>query len=73
MGLFSGKSRSGIGSQGQSLVDDAKALADRDKAEFEALRKQQSEDAQALKKRSKSMQGGGRAGLMYGGNAQGVM
>ena len=57
----------------QGLASDVQSLVDQERERFEALRKKQIDEAVAYQKRSQNMQGGGRRGLMYGGNAQGVM
>ncbi len=54
------------------MLGKIKAVADRDRAEYEALQKKQIEEARALDKRSKTMQGGGRKGLMSTTGYQGV-
>ena len=58
--------------QSEYMLGQVKAIADRDRAEFEALQKKQIEEAKALEKRSTTMQGGGRKGLMYSGSSKGV-
>ena len=57
----------------EEMLSAAEAQAKADEDEFKALQAQQKADAAAFKKRSQTMQGGGRQGLMFGGNAQGVM
>ena len=56
----------------EALIAAEKKAADEEKARYNALKREQAEQRSQLKARSTSMQGGGRRGLMYGGNAQGV-
>ncbi len=75
MGLFFNRDEpdySAQRAQGQALVNKAKGRAQEDEDEYNVLKAKQKADAEALKRRSTNMSGGGRAGLMYGGNAQGV-
>lgn len=46
--------------------------ADEDKKRAEAIRKKQEEDEKARKYRAGAMQGGGRIGLIFGAQQQGV-
>ncbi len=45
----------------------------REKLAFDELKKKQEEDRLALKQRGSGQQGGGREGLMFGRNQQGVL
>ena len=56
----------------RSLLNKEKATADAEKADLEALKAKQKEEELAFKARKASMRGGGRRGLMYQQNTQGV-
>ena len=64
--------KSPIGAKEKSLMADEKARSAKEKADADALKLKQAEERKALKQRGKSMQGGGRKGLMFSGNEQGV-
>ncbi len=55
-----------------SVLDDEKQATEDEKKRADDLRIKQSEERLALKTRSKTMRGGGRVGLMFGSNQQGV-
>ena len=70
--LLFGKYKSPIGAKEKSLLADEKARSDKEKAEADALKAKQEEDRKALKQRGTGMRGGGRKGLMFSGDQQGV-
>jgi len=55
----------------RALADEKRASA-KERATTDALKAKQQQERNALKLRQKNMQGGGRSGLMFGGNQQGV-
>ena len=55
-----------------ALLAEERRIAEEEKLKAEELRLSQQEERTALSRRSKSMQGGGRTGLMFGGKQQGV-
>ena len=67
------ENRESAENQASNMLADATAVADADRAEYEALQAKQLADNKAFKKRGTTMQGGGRKGLMASGNAQGVL
>ncbi len=56
----------------QQLLDEEKAVSEKQQLEADELKRKQIADRKALSTRSKLMQGGGRSGLMFGGNRSGV-
>ena len=63
---------SGAEQQSALLAQQQKELADKEAMEMEALKADQKKKRKEFVTRSKTMQGGGRTGLMYGQNYQGV-
>ncbi len=59
-------------SEEKAMLAEEKQQTEAETAKYNALKKQQEEDRYALKQRGKGQRGGGRTGLMYGGNQQGV-
>ena len=70
--LFGSVSGGGITKAEQDLLDDERARSDALATEAEADRLKRETDKVDLAKRAKKMQGGGRVGLMFRGNRQGV-
>ena len=59
--------------EAQALYADVSKVAEEERKRFEELQKKQLEERIAYQKRQTNLQGGGRQGLMYGGNAMGVV
>lgn len=64
--------KSPIGAKEKALMADEKARSAREQADADKLRLKQEEERLALKQSSKAMRGGGRRGLMFRGDQQGV-
>lgn len=76
MGLFGrlfGSYKSPIGAEEKALLAEEKSLSAKDQAKADALKLENEEKRKSLMARSMGMRGGGRTGLMFGGNQQGVM
>ena len=58
--------------EAEALYGDVEKVAEAERKRFEELQKKQLEERIAYQKRQTNLQGGGRKGLMYGGNAMGV-
>lgn len=74
MGLFSGLfgKKTDTSAEHALLIEEQQRARD-EKERTDALKRKIDEDRNALKSRSANMQGGGRAGLMFGGNERGVV
>ena len=75
MGLFSGlfgKKKKASDPAGDALRAEEARVAQEERDRADALKRKQEEERLALKTRGATMQGGGRAGLMFGANRQGV-
>ncbi len=75
MGLLSGLFGSNNSDERKAkgiLAKQVKLTAE-EKADADALKLEQEENRLSLKQRKRGLRGGGREGLMYGGNQQGVV